>query len=339
MRSGSSVIESIRAWIPSEAVLKVPDEKDRLTLEGLLPDASVLLNWDEPVSSETLVAARKLKLIQHMGTIPLNVDLAAAERQGVPVAIIPATNWYSVAEHCWALLLACAKRLVEGHERVTSRVNPKGLEPMRTSATRFAYNWSEMKGVVTVRGKTIGIVGAGKIGLEFARIARGFGVNVMYTKRNRLPEWLEQALRLQYVYPDELWQRSDIICVHVAHSEETEGLVDKRAFDLMKHGVMIINTARGSVIDEPSLVAALRSGKVAYAGLDVFTYEPPLRDCALLDLPNVVLTPHYASGFDSSPSANAHINRWRTENIERLLRGDPPLHLVTEASLRRYWSS
>jgi lactate dehydrogenase-like 2-hydroxyacid dehydrogenase len=172
----------------------------------------------------------------------------------------------------------------------------------------------------SVYGCTIGIVGMGKIGTAVARRARGFGMSVLYHNRTRQP-FVESELSARWVEIDDLLRRSDVVSLHAPLTDATRHLIDATALDLMRPHAVLVNTARGALVDEAALVDALRAGSIAAAGLDVFEREPAIAP-GLVDLPNVVLAPHIGS---ATIDARSSMVRCCSENIIAVLDGDRPL--------------
>jgi D-3-phosphoglycerate dehydrogenase len=226
--------------------------------------AEVVLNIraSSKLTDRVFAACPRLRLISVWGTGTDHVDLAAARRRGVTVTNTPAVSAVSVAEHALALLFAAARRI-----------------PQADAAVR-RDEWPRGQGV-ELRGKTCAVLGMGAIGRHFASLAEGIGMRVIPWTRNGPP--LEEVCRT-----------ADVISVHVRLSPETAGLIGPRQFALMKPTAILINTARGQVVDEGALVEALSTGRIAAAGLDVFATEPLPAGHPLARLPNVVLTPHCA---------------------------------------------
>ena len=208
-----------------------------------------------------------------------NVDLDACRARGVAVAHTPDVLSDATADMAWALLLAVARRVVEGDALVRSG-RWGGWAPDQLLGTSLS-------------GRRFGVVGFGRIGQAAARRATGFGMDVVYAARTPKPE-AEAALGAQHLPLETLLRTADVVSLHTPGTPETHHLIDAAALDAMKPTALLINTARGTVIDEAALVAALRSGAIAGAGLDVFEREPALA-AGLADLPNVVLAPHLGS--------------------------------------------
>jgi phosphogluconate 2-dehydrogenase len=201
-----------------------------------------------------------------------------------------------------------------------------GLEPTRTSERVHAFQWMKLSHLFEVHGKTLGIVGYGEIGTEVSKRARCFGMNVLYTKRRRLPQAIEQRLGVAWRELDALLAESDVVHLTLPLSSETEGLIGARELVLMKPTAYLVNTARGGLIDEEALADALRERRIAGAALDVFVEEPVPFDHPLLGLDNVIVTPHIGGG-----TGGARVNQMSDvlDNIVRFFRGEETLHLVS----------
>jgi glyoxylate reductase len=232
------------------------------------------------IDADVIDAAPSLRMISDGAIHPTNVDLARASARGIVVANIPNIVAETTADMQWALLLAVSRRLIEADRALRGGLFPGG------QSTHFAG--------ATIAGKTFGSIGYGAIGRFSAKRAHGFGMRVLYAKPRRLPEADERADGLEYCSLDELLRESDFVAINAAYSPETHHLIDERALGLMKRSAYLINTARGSIVDEAALVRALCEGRIAGAGLDVFENEPNVA-ADLLGLDNVVLTPHLGS--------------------------------------------
>jgi D-lactate dehydrogenase len=264
-----------------------------------------------------------LKLIATRSTGHDHIDTAYCAEHGITVCNVPSYGENTVAEHVFALLLALSHRLIEGVERARNgRFSPDGLQGF------------------DLAGKLLGVIGAGTIGRHVIRIAKGFGMKVL--AYDVAPDThLAENLGFFYVEFEELLARSDVISLHVPAMPGTHHLLSSKAFAQMKHGVIIINTARGSLIDSRALILALRSGKVGGAGLDVLPDEPLIReeaelicsifcnqhdlrdlvaDHVLLRMPNVIVTPH--SAFNTR-EAVGRIVETTAENILAFIDGQP----------------
>lgn len=259
--------------------------------------------FPEPVLD---AVAGSLKHLAIWGTGTDHIALAAARRLGIVVSNTPNTATEPIAEHCVALMLAVARRITHLDAAVRRGEWPRGL-------------------LVQCRGKTLGIIGTGAIGTAFAELGRGLGMRVVAWTLHPDPD---KAAHAGFTYRPALeavLAESDVVSLHLRSSPETRGLLGAEQFAGMKDGAIFINTARGDIVDEEALVEALRGGKLAGAGLDVFAKEPIPRDSPLLGLPNVVLTPH-TSG--TTPEALANGLNLCAENVVRYITRREVLHRV-----------
>lgn len=246
-----------------------------------LRDADALISMlSDPIDKEVIDAGEKLKVIANYAVGYNNIDVEAATNRGIAVVNTPDVLTEASADLAWALLLAVSRRLIEGDTM--------------TRAGRFRGWAPELLLGVPVYGQTLGIIGAGRIGQAVARRAKGFGMRILYHNRNRLPEQVERDLGMNYASLDELLKESDFVSLHCPLTAETRHLIGPRELKMMKSTAVLINTARGPVVDEHALLDALRKKQIFGAGLDVFEREPLLTP-GLADLPNVVLTPHIGS--------------------------------------------
>jgi phosphoglycerate dehydrogenase-like enzyme len=313
----------------AEFHLAEPKTEELEELLGLLPEADFLViggaGQRRPVSARVIEAAPRLRLIQKLGTRYHQIDIEAAARRGIPVAVEPAPSHMNVAEHTFCLMLALARKLLEAHRRVVEGDYEKlGLVPAPTSPTRYAYNWTQVSGIAPLHGKVLGIVGFGDIGAEVAKRAIGFGMRTLYYTRHRLSPEEEQQYRVSYAPLEELLRRSDFVSLHASHTAETRDMIDEKTLALMKRTAFLINTARGGLVDEEALYRALKEKRIAGAALDVFRQEPTPKDNPLLTLGNVIVTPHIAVG--SLPIEGRF--EGLLENMARVVRGEKPVGVV-----------
>jgi phosphoglycerate dehydrogenase-like enzyme len=281
----------------------LPGSEDRLIER--IAGARVALN----IRSSTRFTARvfdespELRLVSIWGTGTDNVDLGAAARHGVTVTNTPGVAATSIAEHALALMLGVARRI-----------------PRLDAQTR-AGQWP--RGQMTqLHGRTLGIIGLGAVGRRFARLGEGIGMRVIAWTMHPDP-----ALGFTLLELDELLRASDVVSVHLRLSEQTRGFLGRREFGLMKPGAILINTARGPIVDEAALIETLRSGRIAGAGLDVFETEPLAAGHSLAALDNVVMTPHAAGVTVEALEAGL---RMALDNIDDFLAGRPK-HVVIAA--------
>ncbi len=291
---------------PTEGLLSLPEMKDFVKgAEGIL---CLLL---DKINGEVMDAAGKnLKVVANYGVGYDNVDLEAAKERNILVTNTPSKlSGQTVAEFTIGLMLASMKRIVEGDE-FARKGNFGGWKP-------------EILMGESLEGKTLGIVGLGDIGGRVAKMARGLGMRVVYNKRNR-DEEAEKKYGLEYMSLDNLLRESDVVSLHVPLTKETTHLINSETLGKMKDRAFLINTSRGKVVDEAALVEALKGGKLAGAGLDVYEYEPQV-NAELCGLPNVVLTPHIASSVRAVRDEMAIM---AAKNIIEALNGRQPPNLV-----------
>lgn len=272
-------------------------------LKAAVVDCDVLVpTVTDTIDAEIIQAAgERLKLIANFGAGVDHIDLAAARAKGIMVSNTPGVFTEDTADMTMALILSVPRRLAEG-------------EKLMRSGQWAGWAPSTMLGH-RVGGKLLGIIGMGRIGLAVARRARAFGLSIHYHNRRRLPQAIEEELGASYhASVDTLLRISDIVSVHCPHTAETQGLVNAARIGAMKPTAYLINTARGEIVDEKALIAALKTGRIAGAGLDVYTHEPAV-DPALLALDNVVLLPHLGSATIEGREASgekviANIRAW-----------------------------
>jgi phosphoglycerate dehydrogenase-like enzyme len=261
---------------PSWLRVVVVDEANRPGFAAEMQDTDALLHVLEPVTAAHLAAAPRLRLIQKIGVGVNTIDLEAARRRGILVANMPGTNSQAVAEMTLMLMLAALRRV--GY-----------FDPMTRRGEGWDADLAAFDGIGEIAGRTVGLVGYGEVGRRLAPVLRALGARVLYTARTPRPDAAAERRTLA-----DLLAESDIVSLHVPLNGETERLIDARALAAMKPGAVLVNTARGGLVDEPALIAALRSGRLRAAGLDVFAREPADAANPLFDLPNVVVMPHIA---------------------------------------------
>lgn len=263
----------------SECNVEMNSDDRELTKDELLvkiSDRDAVLVVSNVIDEEICRAVKsKCKIFANYGVGYNHIDVESATRNGIYVTNTPDVVTDATADLAWTLLLATARRMVECDRFVRS--GQKGWSPMDLMGTQ-------------VTGKTLGIIGGGRIGLAVARRAQGFKMNVIYTDVRKIPAF-EAATAGLFVDKETLLKSADFISVHVPLLPSTRHLLGVNEFKLMKKTAILINAARGPIIDEKALVEALREGQFAGAGLDVFEQEPDLTD-GLSELPNVVLAPH-----------------------------------------------
>jgi phosphoglycerate dehydrogenase-like enzyme len=294
------------AGVPGLAVTVCP-EADEAALARLLPEAEVLWHVLRPCTAAMIAAAPKLKLIQKIGVGVNTIDLEAAKARGIAVCNLPGTNAQAVAELTLLLMLACLRKL-----------------PLFDAATRAGRGWglpaSVQDGLGELHGRTVGLVGFGAVPQALAPALRALGCRVIYNARSA-----RAGMEGDFRELPALLAEADIVSLHIPQTAETEKLIGAAALGGMKPGAILINTARGGLVDEAALVAALASGRLAAAGLDVFAQEPTAADNPLFGLENVVLAPHVGWLTGGTFSRSFSI---AAENCRRLAAGEPLLHRV-----------
>ena len=289
---------------PPELELRFANSYDRAEQMALIEHAAFMLPGFAAVDEAMLQHAKALRMIQKWGIGYDSIDVAAARRMGIPLSIAAGSNAGPVAELAIALILGVYRRLP-----YVNRVVREGGWPT-----------SEMRETCfQITGKTVGLVGFGNIGRMLARRLRGFDAEVIYFDARRADVQIEQALGVRYVGLPELLAQSDIVSLHAPLNSHTAKMINAATIATMKDGAVLINTARGGLVDERALFDALVTGKLRGAGLDAFDSEPPARDNPLLTLDQVVITPHAGGGvFDNIDNVARHT----LGNIMRFVRGE-----------------
>ena len=301
---------NVEYWVnserpPREEVLR--RVKDR---EGLI----CLLT--EKINDDLLRVAPRLRIVANVAVGYDNIDVEACTRRGVVATNTPGVLDETTADFAWALLMAVARRLAEG-------------EALARSGSWKGWNLDQLCGA-DVWGKTLGVVGFGRIGRALARRASGFQMRVMYSDAVRAPEDVERSLNAEFSDMNKLLAESDFISLHVPLLPETRGLFDAAKFFRMKPTAFLINTSRGPVVDEAALVAALEGKKIAGAALDVFENEPFIHPG--LKRPNAVLTPHLASASLETRSKMAVM---AANNVISFFKGQRPPNMLNPELLKK----
>jgi len=267
----------------------------------------ILVNIADRVDATLLdAAAPRLRIVSQMAVGYDNIDVAVATRHGVLVTNTPGVLTEATADMAFALLLAQARRL------------PEGARAIRDGAWGDWQPWFLLGRDLT--GKTLGVVGLGAIGTAVARRARGFGMRVVYYSRQRKPE-AEAELSVEWRELPALLAEADYVSLHVALSGETRGMIGAPELSRMKPDAVLINTARGGVVDQAALLRALRDGMIGGAGLDVFESEPLTPDDPLLSLDNVVVAPHLGS---ATLETRTRMSDLAVDNLLAYFRGETP---------------
>jgi D-3-phosphoglycerate dehydrogenase len=305
----------LRPTIPEEAILREAgatltygDAKNEAELIELVRDADAIIDVYIPITARVIDSLKKCRIIVRRGIGYDNVDVTAATAKGIPVANVLDYCIEEVADHTMALLLSVARRVVRGTKQIESG----------------GWNFRELLPVPALKNCTLGLVGFGKIPRAVAKRARCFGLNIQASDPF-IPSELAEEHGVKLVSLEELLKSSDFISVHAPLNDKTRGMISKREFAMMKPSAVLINTARGPVVDEEALIEALESGRIAFAALDVMTKEPPTPDNPLRKMANVILTPHLA--WYSENSARLAGEK-AAQDIVRVFNGYFPKYLV-----------
>jgi lactate dehydrogenase-like 2-hydroxyacid dehydrogenase len=302
-------------------VVEVSPHDRALTREELMAAVrgrdGVLCQLSDRIDAILMDAAQGCKVFSDFAVGYDNVDVPEATRRGIAVCNTPDVLTDATADLAWALLFAAARRVAEG-DAVTRSGKFGGWGPMTMLGS-------------DVTGKTLGILGAGRIGTAMALKSKGFRMNVLYAG-SRANLRLETELGARRVEAEQLFAESDFISVHVPLRESTRHLVGERLLALMKPAAYLINTSRGPVVDEKALVQALKDRKIAGAGLDVYEHEPKLTP-GLAELPNVVLTPHVGSATIETRPAMSVL---AAENLLAILAGRRPKAILNPEVLQKH---
>ncbi len=297
---------------------ELPPPREELLRQAATSDGLLTLLTDR-IDTEVLAAgAARLLAVSNMATGFDNVDVAAANRQTILVTRTPGVLSETTADFAFALLLAAARRVVEADRHVRrGRWKTWGPEVMLGSDA-----W----------GATIGIVGMGGIGAQVAQRARGFGMRILYYSRAPKPA-LERRYRMTFVPLDILLRESDFVTLHAPLTPETRHMIGEREFEMMKPTAVLVNTARGPLVDQAALYQALSAGQIATAALDVTDPEPINPDDPLLTLENVIIAPHIASASHATRSRMAML---AARNLAQALGGSVPKDTVNREIARRW---
>ncbi|MFL5735379.1 MAG: 2-hydroxyacid dehydrogenase [Chloroflexia bacterium] len=313
----AAAIERLREAVGAEGVLEINPDADRIwTKQELIArlqerDYNALYCLlTNPVDAEVMDAAPGLRIIANMAVGYNNIDVEEATRRGIPVSNTPGVLTDTTADFAWALLMAAARRVAEG-DRFTREGRFHGWGPLMLVGQ-------------DVHGRTLGIIGFGRIGRALAKRATGFDMQVLYHDKYPADAETERALRARSVEMEELLAQSDYVSIHTDYNPESHHLVGAPELARMKPTAYLINTSRGACVDEAALVEALKAGRIAGAGLDVYEREPEMHP-GLLELQNAVLAPHIASASLDTRTAMAMT---AAENVIAALRGERPPTIV-----------
>ena len=295
------------AQLSPELSVSLCSEQEDVPYLSMLPQSDVLWHVLRPVTAEAMAAAPKLKLIQKIGVGVNTIDLEAARSRGIAVCNMPGTNSRAVAELTLVLMLAALRRTV-------------GFDALPRQGKGWSWPLEWQGGLGEIAGRTIGMVGFGAVPRLLAPILTAMGASIIYTGRRSYPD-----VHFPFVAKGELLARSDIISLHVPLDQTTRGWLDADAIAALRQGAIVVNVARGGLIDETALVAALKNGRISAAGLDVFATEPTPATDPLLALPNVVVSPHVAWLTRETIERSLAV---AVENCRRLEAGEDLLHRV-----------
>ena len=274
-------LERIRAAADTEVwPINSPPPKGLLLEQAAKVDGLLTLLTD-PIDAEVILAGRgKLKVISQMAVGFDNIDIKTATANKLPVGNTPGVLTETTADMTWALIMATARRITEADRQVRQGIWQPWGPHVLTGTDVF--------------GATLGIIGFGRIGQAVARRAKGFNMRILYSDLKRIPE-AEKELGATYVDMNELLTEADFVSVHSFLSPENYHMIGKTEFEKMKPGAILINAARGGLVDANALIDALQNGHISAAGLDVFEPEPIPPDNLLLSMENVIILPHIAS--------------------------------------------
>jgi phosphoglycerate dehydrogenase-like enzyme len=306
-RASPDFRQQLLAAAPDWLAVAVVDPADEAAFRHEMLDAEVLLHVLTPVSGAMIAAAPRLRLIQKIGVGVNTIDLDSARARGIAVANMPGTNSQAVAEMTLALMLAALRRI-----------------PLLDRETRAGQGWmlppETLDSAGEIAGRTVGLIGYGEVPRRLAPVLQALGARVLYTARGRKAEACGEFVALP-----QLLAAADIVSLHVPLTAQTERMIDAAALAAMKPGAVLVNTARGGLVDETALVQALQSGQLRAAGLDVLAVEPAGAGLALARLDNVLMTPHVAW---LTPQTLARSLDIALENCSRLRAGRPLLNEV-----------
>ena len=304
-------LKKIKEYFDAEVWTEYAPPPKKLIIEKAKNVDALAPLLSDKIDAEVFDAAPKLKIVAQMAVGFDNIDVQEATRRGIYVTNTPEVLTDTTADFAWALLMAVARRVVEADKYV------------RTGQWKVGWHPSMMQGR-DVYNATIGIVGAGRIGYAVAKRATGFGMKILFYDVVPRPE-IEKDFGAKKVDLDTLFRESDFICIHVPLMKETHHLVNTEKLKLMKKTAYLINNSRGPVVDEKALYEALKEGRIAGAGLDVFEQEPTPMDNPLLKFDNVVVAPHISSASYETRSMMAEMV---ADNLVAFFEGKKPPNLI-----------
>ena len=288
---------------------KEPPSREDIQISIQGKDGLLCMLTDK-IDSEIIKTSDKLKVISSFSVGVDHIDTIEATKRGIYVTYTPGVLTNATADLAFALMMSAARRIAEGDRNV------------RNGSWRGVWSPNMLLGE-GVYGKTLGIIGLGRIGTALAERASGFKMKILYYNRNQLPN-KEKKLNLEYRYLEDLLKESDFISLHVPLTDETHHLIDSQKLKKMKRNAILVNTARGQIVDEDDLADALEGGWISGAGIDVFSSEPLPADNRLSQLKNVVLTPHIGSATYHTRNLMSEISAM---NLLGVLKGENPPYL------------
>ena len=306
-RASPGFADRLQRRCPPWLDIVIIDEADKQRFTEEMRDAEVLLHALEPVTAEVIVAAPRLKFIQKIGVGINTIDLEAATAHGIAVANMPGTNSQAVAELSVTLMLATLRQVVYFDKE-----------------TRLGRGWTadlvRIDRMGELGARTVGLIGYGEVGQRVAKIVTAFGATVLYHDIASVDDAIGESRPRKEVLAE-----SDIVSLHLPLVANTERLINAKSLACMRQGAILINTARGGLVDEAALVTALKSGQLGAAGLDVFQQEPVNRENELLQLDNVIVMPHLSWLTPETLSRSLDI---AIENCRRVRLGEKLLHHI-----------
>jgi phosphoglycerate dehydrogenase-like enzyme len=304
---------------PAEFQVRLAEAK--WDLPENLEDVEACVYWDFPLDRDWITRMSSLRFIQRIGRSKCIGDLSAAFDLGIPVSVTPYGVLARVAQHTLAMMLMLSRNILGGHQSVLAGTNAINMQPEYARERPVAFNWAGIEGLSSLSDKTLGIVGFGEAGSVLADLVKPFGMETLYFKRRRLPAGQERYFGIEYAPLDDLLARSDYLVTYLPFTTENIGLLGARELGLLTPGAFFVNTGRANTVNEAAMIQALKSGRLAGAALDVFSYEPLPPNHELRDLPNVILTPHVAGGIGGWLDTFERIAR----NLRRVDAGLPPV--------------
>lgn len=317
------VTDVLRPVLPEEGILKevgasltYGDATTEDELIALTQDADAVINYLSKVTARVINSMKKCRIIVRRGIGYDSVDVAAATAKGIPVANVPEYCTDEVADHALALLLAAARRIVTGNDQVK----------------QGGWDYRELMPIPALRGAILGLIGFGKIPRAVAERAKCFGLQVI-TADPFIKEEMAREHGARLVGLEELLKTADFISVHAPLTKDTRGMISRQQFVMMKPSAVLVNTARGPVVDEAALIEALEKRQIGFAAVDVLTQEPPPADSPLRKLANAIVTPHVAYYSEKSAQVLGEIVG---REIVRVFRGYFPKALVNPEVIKMH---